>query len=156
MNLIVGLDPGPKKCGWVLYDYDNELVMKSGHDEWYDVREMIHHHLGSLKSICVEQVIMHMGLPPSRLIIDTAVAVGRIQQICEDNDVLYHQLPRIDICERVSGKRPKRGVKVTKADMQVAVQSLLGIPKPIRPQHANDALCAILAEYMPHGQAQTQ
>ena len=48
-------------------------------------------------------------------------------------------------------KRPKRGFKVTKTDMQGVVQKLLNLPKFIRPQHANDAVCAILAFYPPQG-----
>jgi len=150
-NLILGLDPGTHKAGWAMYDVDTEQVIGAGHDDWAFIRTQIKMAQSKLIAVCVEQVIMHMGLPPSRLIIDTAVEVGRIQQICEDTNIQYNQLPRIDICEKVSGTRPKRGVKVTKTDMQVAVQSLLKTAKPIRPQHANDAACAILAFYPPQG-----
>lgn len=150
-NLVLGIDPGTHKAGWAIYDVDTEQVIGAGHDDWPSLRTRIKVNKSKLVAVCVEQVIMHMGLPPSRLIIDTAVEVGRIQQICEDINISYNQLPRIDICEKVSGTRPKRGVKVTKTDMQHAVQKMLGAPKFVRPQHANDAACAILAFYPPQG-----
>jgi antitoxin component of RelBE/YafQ-DinJ toxin-antitoxin module len=134
-----------------MYDINTEQIIGSGHDDWPSLRARIRVNRSKLVAICVEQVIMHMGLPPSRLIITTATEVGRIQQLCEDSRIPYNQLPRIDICEKVSGTRPKRGVKVTKTDMQKAVQKLLGTSKFVRPQHANDAACAILAFYPPQG-----
>lgn len=148
-NLIIGIDPGTDKAGWAIYNVDTEQVIDIGHDSWLSLRIQIKMQQSKLKAVCVEQVIMHMGLPPSRLIITTAAEVGRIQQLCEGLNISYNQLPRIDICERVSGTRPKRGVKVTKKDMQKAVQKLLNVPKFVRPQHANDAVCAILAFYPP-------
>lgn len=150
-NLVIGIDPGTYKAGWAIYDLDAKQVIGAGHDDWPGLRARIKINRNKLVAVCVEQVIMHMGLPPSRLIVNTAVEVGRIQQICEDTNILYHQLPRIDICEKVSGIRPRPGFKVTKADMQLAVQKLLKAPKVVRPQHANDAACAILAFYPPQG-----
>ena len=150
-NLVIGIDPGTTKAGWAVYDTSTEQVIGAGHDDWPNLRTRIKMQQSNIKAICVEQVIMHMGLPPSRLIIDTATQVGRIQQLCESLGIPYHQLPRIDICEKVSGTRPKRGVKVSKADMQKAVQKLLNIPKFVRPQHANDAACAALAFFPPQG-----
>lgn len=137
--------------GWAVYDTNTEQVVGAGHDDWPSLRTRIKMQRSKLKAVCVEQVIMHMGLPPSRLIITTAIEVGRIQELCDIINIPYNQLPRIDICEKVSGIRPKRGVKVTKTDMQKAVQKLLNAPKPVRPQHANDAVCAILAFYPPAG-----
>lgn len=150
-NLIIGLDPGTHKSGWALYDYSIKKILCAGHDDWSSVRTLIMRHECHLQAVCVEQVIMHMGLPPSRLIITTAHEVGRIEQLCHSLHIPYYQLPRIDICEKVSGVRPKRGVKVTKTDMQNAVQQLLNAPKVLRPQHANDAACAALAFFPPQG-----
>jgi len=150
-NLVIGIDPGTTKAGWAVYDTSTEQVIGAGHDDWPSLRTRIKMQRSNLKAVCVEQVIMHMGLPPSRLIITTATEVGRIQQLCETLNIPYNQLPRIDICERVSGVRPKRGVKVTKTDMQNAVRKLLHAPKMVRPQHANDAACAALAFFPPVG-----
>jgi len=155
-NLILGLDPGPKNCGWVLYDHSTQTVKQSGHDEWIAVRYTLETRAPYLKAVCVEKVIMHMGLPPSRLIIDTATNIGRIQELCALYDIEYHEHARIDICEKVAGVRPKPGVKVSKKDMQIAVQKLLNAPEVIRPQHANDAAAAILAEYPPNVKKKTQ
>ncbi len=150
-NLIIGIDPGTTKAGWAVYDPNTKQVLCTGHDDWQSVRTRIVINRRKLIAVCVEQVIMHTGLPPSKFILNTAVEVGRIQQVCDDINVPYHQLSRIDICEKVSGIRPKRGVKVTKADMQIVVQKQLKLKKVVRPQHANDALSVILAEYPPNG-----
>jgi len=155
-NAILGLDPGPKKCGWVLYNMLSQAITVSGHDEWHRIRYILEVNAPNLHAVCVEKVIMHMGLPPSRLIIDTATNVGRIQQLCDTYDIQYHEHARIDICEKVAGIRPKPGVKVSKKDMQLAVQKLLDAPEVIRPQHANDACAAILAEYPPDAKKKTQ
>jgi len=156
-NLIIGLDPGTTKSGWAIYDPDAETVIDTGHDAWADVRDKIKLYAGKARAVVVEQVIIHHGVPgQSKYIMDTAHEVGRIQQICEDNGIIYSQLPRIDICERVTGRRPTRGHKVSKKDMQDAVQKKLKVDKPIRPQHANDAVAVILAEYPPNAQAEEE
>ena len=151
--IAIGIDPGPIKSGWAIYDLDNEVVIASGHDDWKTIREMIIQYATDgfyhLLAVCMEQIIMHGGVPPSKNILQTSQHTGRIKQICATQSLIYNELPRIDICELVSGIRPKRGTKVTKTDMQEAAQELLKAPKILRPQHANDALCAILAHYPP-------
>lgn len=148
-HYVIGIDPGTHRAGWVLYDCKGETVVDVGHDEWATLRQYITEHEQSLIAVCVEGVIIQSYQCPNQSIVTIAEHIGRIQQLCDFMSIKFHQLPRIDICERVSGVRPKRGVKVSKKDMQVAVQKLLNAEKFVRPQHCNDAACAALAFYPP-------
>lgn len=156
MHCIYGIDPGTTKAGWVYYDKTNKKVLGSGHDDWKVVRDMLQSSFGAAKitkrllkfSVVVEKPIIYTGTPGGNTIMPEMIqACGRIQQICADYNVDYLELTRMDICEKITGSRPKRGKKVSKADMQKLVQTMLGLPKPIRPQHASDAMAAIIAEF---------
>lgn len=147
-KVVLGLDPGPDKTGWALYNEELETVIKTGHDDWDTIRSILTSHTCFLKAVCVEQIIIHYGIPANQNLPATAENVGRIQQLCADNNIDFHQFPRIKIMEKVY-MRPKRGMKISKKKMQEVVQDKLGLDKPVRPQHANDALCAILAHFPP-------
>ena len=150
-SLIIGIDPGTVNVGWAVYDTSTETFLGAGHDDWQNLRTRILMQRHKLVAVTCESVIIQSYQRPNQSIVGIAQNIGRIQQLCDDLKIDFYQMARIDICEKVGGIRPKRGVKVTKTDMQNAVQKLLNLDKVIRPQHANDAACTVLAFFPPQG-----
>ena len=152
-SLIVCLDPGTYKCGYVEYLPDGELHFGAiSHLSWSKVRANIQSLVKTYSDmvVCSEEMIFYSHLPGSAKIMPTTMKeIGRIIQICDDHDIPFKEMIRKDIIEKLTGEKVTRKKKVSKTDMQDCVQKLLKLDKPIRPQHANDALCVGLAFYPP-------
>ena len=152
-ELIICLDPGTYKCGYVEYFPNGELRFGTiGHFPWGKVRDNIQELAKTYSKtvVCSEEMIFYSHLPGSAKIMPTTMKeVGRIIQVCDDLNIPFMEMIRKDIIEGLTGEKVTRKNKVSKTDMQDCVKKLLKLAKPIRPQHANDALCAGLAFYPP-------
>lgn len=150
IETIIGIDPGSREAGYCIYYPQYNTIGLHGHDEWETVRMFLKKQKRGHTAVVVEEVIFYSNTPGNRKILPPMLEeVGRIKQICEDCGYEFHQVPRIDVCTYLAGKRPTKNNPVSKADIQEAVKKLLGKKNVVRPQHANDALAAALTVFKP-------
>jgi Holliday junction resolvasome RuvABC endonuclease subunit len=143
--IALGIDPGTVKHGWVKINTSDWTVFNSGHCDWLELINKF----PCVDIVLVEQIIFYHGLPGNAQVLVPAIeAIGRIKQVCNDCNIPVHSYTRSEIIQLLTGKRPSRGHKVSKTDMQKVVQKLLNLDKVIRPQHASDAACVILAHFI--------
>jgi Holliday junction resolvasome RuvABC endonuclease subunit len=145
---VLCVDPGPTSSGWASLDVDSWEVLDSGTADWDELITKVRS--GEFGGVAVEQAIMYTlggkSAPNNKTVVEIVFHVGRIYQVAKDCEVEFRQKIRSDIIRDLTGKKPSgKGNRVSKTDMQNAVQSILNLTTPIRPQHANDAVCAGLA-----------
>lgn len=149
------LDPGPKKCGVGVIEYYAKKkpaikIAWAGVYEWKDVITLASLPPGPMQKfnfIAIEDLVPAHGnqMVASKYLIETAMNIGRVLQCAAQNEVMCERLSRRMVIKRLTGKAPGPKNKVSKADMQETVRKVMGLEKPIRPQHANDAVCVGLA-----------
>ena len=154
----LGIDPGTKKCGWAILNMDTtvanedfERVIAKGHDDLDEIRQIINGKLGYLDCIFIEGTVRYK-VSNSDDLLKTTIMVGRLLEIAEHpNQIIptVKVMTRPEVILKLTGKWPGRTNKVSKARLQEIVQCLLGLEKPIRPQHANDAAALIVAATNP-------
>ena len=145
---VLCVDPGPTSSGWASLDVDSWEVLDSGTADWDELIAKVRS--GEFGGVAVEQAIMYTlggkASPNNKTVVETVFQVGRLFQVAKEYDIEFRQKIRSDIIRDLTGKKPSgKGNKVSKTDMQNAVRDILQLTDPIRPQHANDAVCAGLA-----------
>jgi len=155
----LGIDPGSKKCGWAVVDLDRKIVVKHGHDDLNEMRNIIQGYVYSIDGIVIEMLMMYKISNPND-VLPTAYTIGRLQEMAHDafkemnangvnHKVEMLEFTRPEVIFRLTGRWPGRAHRVSKAELQEIVKNLLGLEKVCRPQHANDAVALILAHTMP-------
>lgn len=142
---ILCVDPGPQSSGYAILDIDNWEVVDHGTADWDTLCDYTTNY--DIVGVAVEKIIMYVfpgkASPNNKNVVFTAFQTGRLFQICQQRDLQYRELVRIDIIERILGKSARgKGNTTTKAQMQDEIKKLLDLDQAIRPQHANDAVCA--------------
>lgn len=141
----LGIDPGTKKMGWVLVKRRGWKVHSKGHSSIGFIQNLLFFDKEvSITDVVIEGVVRYK-VSNSTDLIATAIMIGRVMQICSQCGIIPGMITRPEVIEKFTGRRPCRGHKVDKSGMQMYVQQFLGLDKPVRPQHANDALAAVLA-----------
>lgn len=146
---ILCVDPGPDSCGFAIINTDSWVVTDYGQGGWDYLINLLDQ--GQFDGVAVEEMISYRGVYNTKTVIGTAFQLGRLFQVVHELKIDFRQASRKTIIKHLTGKSvygTKKGLKaitVSKTDMQVAVQKILNLDKPIRPQHANDAVCAGLA-----------
>lgn len=149
MMKYLGIDPGSKLCGWAIVDVvlDKPTVECSGHGDDKVLRGIINGGLGKIDGIIIEQVV-HYKVSNPRDLLATAYMIGRIQEMMAQSYIpglTWQELSRPQVIQALTGRWPGRDHKVSKTQLQTIVKDILGVAKPIRPQHANDAVAVVLA-----------
>lgn len=147
------IDPGPTECGVAVLEYyfnGGEIrVAWAGKMPWKDICTLIiDGPMQKFNAVMMEDLVPAHGnqMVASKYLVETAIGMGRVIQECDRCGIQYGRLSRRMIIKTLRGKAPSPKNKVSKADMQETVRLILGLDKPIRPQHANDAVCAGLAQ----------
>jgi Holliday junction resolvasome RuvABC endonuclease subunit len=150
-GFVVGIDPGPSLCGWCILEYaaawDVPRVLGGGHCGIDDLAKVIRSQRKSVALVACEGLMPYGNAAPggSRAIQGTAFAMGRLAQEAARAHLPWSELPRREIIRELLGRYPGKSAPVSKALMQEVVAEILGLDGPVRPQHANDAVCAALA-----------
>lgn len=140
-NKVLCIDPGPSSSGYVLLDVNSWKIIDSGTADWDTLCDYVKNY--DLVGVAVEKIIMYHGITNNTYVIPTAFECGRIYQICQEKKIDYREKERIGIIESIVGHSCRgKGNTTSKAQMQQEVQKILKLNSPVRPQHANDALCA--------------
>jgi Holliday junction resolvasome RuvABC endonuclease subunit len=149
MNLILGIDPGLYIAGYSVVDTDTWHVQEHGKTDWSYIRNILRSL--SITGVALESIVVYIhtrkGGMDIKPITGICEHIGRIKQICDDKDIECKTFTRAQIIEGLTGQPPTRKNRVSKAHMQTVVQEILNLEKVIRPQDANDSVCAILAGY---------
>jgi Holliday junction resolvasome RuvABC endonuclease subunit len=146
--MYLGIDPGSVNHGWALVDQDKKWAIAShGHNDLDYIRETIED-WGPIDEIIIEGMLIYKLSNPNDLI-PTIINIGRIIEIAHVANIPVTMIPRPEIIKILTGKRPCKGHKVTKASMQKTVQKILKLKSVVKPQHANDSIAAILAAKYP-------
>jgi Holliday junction resolvasome RuvABC endonuclease subunit len=140
--IYLGIDPGSSLCGWAIVDMDKKEVLTKGHNDLNFLRELIQQRL--LDGVMIEGTIRYQMSNPVDLLL-TTIMVGRLMEISEGLGITTTVMNRPNVIKSLTGKWPGRTNKVSKTQLQGIVQKQLGLEKPIRPQHANDAVALVLA-----------
>jgi Holliday junction resolvasome RuvABC endonuclease subunit len=140
--IYLGIDPGSSLCGWAIVDMDKKEVLTKGHNDLNFLRELIGQRL--LDGVMIEGTIRYQMSNPVDLLL-TTIMVGRLMEISEGMGITTTVMNRPNVIKSLTGKWPGRTNKVSKTQLQGIVQKHLGLEKPIRPQHANDAVALVLA-----------
>ncbi len=138
----LGIDPGSSLCGWAIVDMEAKQVLSKGHDDLDTLRKLINE--SSLDGVMIEGTIRYQMSNPVDLLL-TTIMVGRLMEISEQVGMIAVVMNRPNVIKSLTGKWPGRTNKVSKTQLQGIVQKQLGLEKPIRPQHANDAVALVLA-----------
>lgn len=148
-GVVFAVDPGPVECGWCLLEVHPgavPVVGEHGHDLVEDVLRKLRGLRKHLALVAVEAIVPHSlhGVPgASKATLATQLVIGRFAEAARG--IPFVQLSRREVIHGLLGYFPTAGVRVSKRQMQDAVQEILALEEPIRPQHANDACCAGLA-----------
>lgn len=138
---IFCIDPGPSSSGYCILDINSWEVIDKGTADWDTLCDYITNY--DLVGVAVEQIIMYHGITNNKYVIPAAFQCGRVYQICQQRNIEYREKERIGIIESILGHSARgKGNTTSKSQMQIEVQKILKTEQPIRPQHANDALCA--------------
>lgn len=145
--MILSIDPGPHLSGYALIDETKWIVTKHGVASWDDLITMLLDKSLKISGIAMEKIILYSfakgAARVNNSLLDTVFQCGRLYQKAVENSVSYRADTRANIIKGLTGLSPHgKGNKVSKKDMQDAVQKILKLQKPISPQHANDAVCA--------------
>jgi Holliday junction resolvasome RuvABC endonuclease subunit len=156
----LGIDPGSKKCGWAIVDLASSKVLDSGHADLNEMRKIIETNMCHLDGVVIEMLVRYK-MSNSIDLLGTAYTIGRLQEMFYisrsleltssgiDRNIELLEFTRPEVIFRLTGRWPGRTNKVSKAGLQVIVQNLLKLEKPIRPQHANDAAALVVATTHP-------
>ena len=148
---VLCLDPGPTAFGWAVLEVRPGAVptfLGGGHDLVDDVLATLRALRSDLVLVAAEGLrpYTRAGVPGgSKVLLATAFQMGRVAQEAARAKVPYFDLPRRDVIFELAGVFPAFGRPVSKAAMQEVAREILERDEPIRPQHANDAVCAGLA-----------
>lgn len=139
---ILCVDPGPERSGFAVLDTDSWEIGEHGTADWDDLLSYV----VEVQGFAVEKAVMYTfpgGKVNNKQVGMTIFQTGRLYQVAQIYGKEYREEIRSEIIRGLTGKRPGgKNNKTTKADMQQVVQDLLNLEKFVRPQHANDALCA--------------
>ena len=146
--IILGLDPGPKNCGWALLDTEKSTIVDAGHDEWNIVRTI--YNQTDIDYIAIEKVIIYTNIPGSAYILPDAIEnIGRMIELAQPSTssdfTPVVKLTRAEVIKILTGKAPGRGNKVSKKDVSDIVMKKLKLKKAVKPVHANDAVAVAIA-----------
>ena len=145
---IMGIDIGVTKSGVCLISLPNGVVSAKGVLTVEQTRKFIKKERTKIDLIAIERPIIYTRSAPGvgENLAVMLREVGRLEQLASQYNIPVVLISRADVLKTVVGRRPGRGVKVSKTECQEALRVLLGHTEPIRPQHASDAAsCAYAA-----------
>ena len=77
--IILGVDPGPERSAWVLWDADDQIVLEGGHDTNDYIREYVPSNNAVLVA-AIEKVKCY-GAPVGQSVLDTVYDSGRLHEL---------------------------------------------------------------------------
>ena len=80
-SFILGIDPGDRKSGYVVYDEEKHQVDVCGIEDNYSMLKLVEFH--NFDEMAIED-IAHYGMPVGQTVFDTAKWAGRFAQKCYD------------------------------------------------------------------------
>ena len=146
---ILGIDLGTTQSGICLLDPETGQVSAKGVLTVKETRKFIKKNRAKIQMIAVElPVIYTRMMPGSNITLGIMLReCGRIEECGALLKIPVVLITRADVCKVLTGRRPCKGTKVTKADTQEALRLTLGLEQPIRPQHSSDAGCVAYAAW---------
>lgn len=146
---ILGIDPGSKRCGWAVIDSKTSKVLEGGHDTLDTLRDIISVNTWLIDAIAIEGIVRY-NKSNSIDVFKTAFTIGRLYEIIDSSTVMYIQkeLTRPEIIKILTGNRPSRNHRISKANMQDIVKKILKSSEVVRPQHKNDAVAVAIACFL--------
>lgn len=87
---VFGIDPGPEKSGWILWDALRHRTVCCGHDENSDLLQIMSQWYDSRCHFACEKVVSY-GMPVGADVFDTCYWIGRFWQLVSRRD--FHLIP---------------------------------------------------------------
>ena len=100
MTLILGIDPGPTKSGWVLYDTVTRRLEGMGISPIHAVMEQI----DLADEVWIEDITTYSGRGAVGWhVIETCVHIGRVVQMAEIHGIAAARVTRPAVCRHLCG-----------------------------------------------------
>lgn len=100
-SLIVGVDPGPTELGYAIMDRDYNCIWASKGT----IDELFVHLLSfpdKIEAVAIES-IQSYGMQMGRSTIETCYCIGRVVQVCIDNEIPFDLIPRPEYGKAITG-----------------------------------------------------
>jgi Holliday junction resolvasome RuvABC endonuclease subunit len=155
---VLGLDPGTLRSGFCLLDCLSGEVLSKGVLSFPELRKYIKKNRKQIHLVSIELPIIYTRMQPGTNVTLGIMLreVGRLEEVGSALKIPVVLISRADVLKVITGKRPSKGNKISKAQSQEALRALMGLPEVIRPQHTSDAACIAYAAYRLSTGATTQ
>jgi hypothetical protein len=120
--LILGIDPGEKESGVVLFDRTANRVLWAHHKEQRDLEVDLLMRWSELPDVIVCENIVPMGVPFSRNLRETCRTIDRLELIAEQRNIHWVPITRNEVKVAICGKC--QGIK--DANVLAGVQERFG------------------------------
>src|SRR5262245_37869110 len=122
MDQVLGVDPGTTQSGVCLLNPKTGEVAAKGVQTFPDLRRFIRKQKASIQLIAIELPVIYLKLVPGS---NTALGimlreVGRLEEVAASLKIPVVLVTRADVLKVVTGRRPSKGHKISKADSQEA------------------------------------
>lgn len=111
MTTILGIDPGPEKSGWVLYDTIRKRIEAQGISPIFEIATIITH----AHVIWIEMVACY-GMAVGADVLETAVNIGQIMTYGRCSNIAVNRITRPEVCHHLCHNRG-----ATKAEVKTAI-----------------------------------
>jgi hypothetical protein len=103
--IIIGIDPGPEKSGYVELDTETALVTNACHDYNYEIRQRLSEYMD--EHILVQEMPASYGMAVGATIMETCVQLGRFEECCVFGYTrLYRKTIATILCGQAKAKGP--------------------------------------------------
>ena len=107
MAIVLAVDPGSEKSGWVIYDSDDHKPIDFGVSNNYDMEHLIEY--DARPTVFAYEMIGHYGkgMPAGKSVFETCIWIGRFEKAWNSEDTFYRILNttiRATLCGTVRAK----------------------------------------------------
>tara|TARA_R100000008_G_scaffold67928_1_gene45065 strand:+ start:8947 stop:9426 length:480 start_codon:yes stop_codon:yes gene_type:complete len=98
MTVVLAVDPGNSKSGWVIYDAVADSIVSAGIDSNEDLLVRIRQNTGGCDQLVLEMIASY-GMPVGREVFETCVWIGRFWEAFPgQRDLIYRKDVKLCVC----------------------------------------------------------
>lgn len=110
--MVYGIDPGPEKSGWFLWDSSNRRGLSCGWDTNQEILDTMIALRGSNVAVACEKIVSY-GMPVGENVFQTCIWIGRFLQALWPNP--FYQIPNAAVRGYLCRSSKARDVNVRAA-----------------------------------------
>ena len=94
---ILGIDPGPEKSAWIIYNPETKSIGECGIDDNEHIRNLMKCCIFGEKSLLAIEMIASYGMAVGKTTFETCVWIGRFVELWLKNSERYLLVYRLDV-----------------------------------------------------------